>query len=211
METVAFWRRLHPLLRVGGTSPDAHAEGVARLEPLAQAVTDARAVLRAAKRAELAAFAEIRVLNLSVPLLLAGRFAKGHPVRSALGAVFALVPRSDALNLQRARRLIAVWRSANRAVAARKAGDGIVRDEVGLAEFIRMVGEYPQLGQATADAELEFHAARTILRTQHRKVDRLNKRAYLKFKAETCGNAPLRQALANAITREQPSAARRRK
>ena len=77
METVAFWRRLHPLLRVGGTSPDAHAEGVARLEPLAQAVTDARAVLRAAKRAELAAFAEIRALNLSVPLLIAGWFAKG--------------------------------------------------------------------------------------------------------------------------------------
>ena len=210
METVAFWRRYLPAMTVGGWSPDGLAEEIARLEPLAQAVAEARTQAKTVKQAELAAFERIRSLNLNVPLLIAGRFDEGHPVRVALAAVYAVTPETDELNLLRARRLIPVWRKADAALAARKPGDAIVRDEAGVAEFETWVTDYPKTLQATVEAVTAFRAARTALRSQHDRVDQLNKRAYKKFKAEAYTDPALRSALQTAITREKSSGSRRR-
>jgi hypothetical protein len=210
-ETVAFWRQYHPSLTVRGTTPDAHAADIARLEPLAQALAAARTHVKTMKQAELAAFARLRLLNLAVPLLIAGRFDVGHPVRSALPSIYAVVPRSDALNLRRARRLIAVWRQANAALAARKPGDAIMRDDMGVTEFAQLVRDYPQTLSATAGAVTAFRQARTQLRQQHRRVDDLNKRAYGKFTAETLRDKVKLAALRAAITREKTSGSRRRR
>lgn len=208
-ETLAFWRRFLPLIAVGGTSPDQHEADIGRLEPLAQAQEDGRVAAKSAKQAELAHFRQIRSLNLAVPKLIAGQFDDGHAVRSALAAVYPVVPRSAALNLRRARILTPVWKAANAALAARPAGTAIVRDGVGVADFEKLVADYPAAAQATAAAVAKFRLTRTALRTQHRQVDGLNKRAYQKFKAEARWNLTLATALGSAITREKTSGSRK--
>ena len=210
-ETLTFWRRHLPLIAVGGTSPDQHEADIGRLEPLAQAQEDCRAAAKAAKQAELAHFRRIRSLNLAVPKLIAGQFDDGHAVRPALAAVYPVVPRSAELNLRRARILMPVWKAANAALAARPAGTAIVRDGVGVTNFETLVADYPAVVQATAVAVAAFRLARTALRTQHRQVDGLNKRAYKKFKAEARFSRTLREALPTAITREKTGRPRRRK
>jgi hypothetical protein len=210
-ETLAFWRRFLPLIAVGGTSPDQHEADIGRLEPLAQAQEDCRAAAKAAKQAELARFRQIRSLNLAVPKLIAGQFDAGHAVRSALAAVYPVVPRSAGLNLRRARILIPVWKAANAALAARPSGAAIVRDGVGVTEFEKLVVVYPAAVQVTASVVAAFRSARTALRTQHRRVDRMNKRAYQKFKAEARMNPVLGEALRTAIMREKTGSVPRRK
>ena len=210
-ETLAVWRQFRPLMTMGGRLPDAFAADAARLEPLGTVLAEARTAVRVAKQAELAAFHRLRSLNLSIPLLIAGRFDRGHRVRLALEAVFELVPRSDALNLQRARRLIAVWRMADAVLAAGVPAEAIVREGVGLPEFTRLVADYPQAGLALAETEAEFRLARSALRQQHRLVDRLNKRVYQKLKAEGRFDAVLAEVLAKSITREPASGSRTRR
>ena len=210
-ETLTFWRRFLPLIVVGGTSPDQHEAAIGCLEPLAQAQEAGRVAATTAKQAELAHFHRIRSLNLAVSQLIAGQFDDGHAVRSALAAVYPVVPRSAELNLRRARILMPVWKAANAALAARPAGTAIARDGVGVTDFEKLVADYPAAVRATADAVAAFRLARTALRTQHRRVDGLNKRAYQKFKAEARSNGPLREALQTAITREKTGRPRRRK
>jgi hypothetical protein len=210
-ETVAFWRRFLPLMKVGGTSPDQHEADCARLAPLAQVQEDGRAAAKSAKQAELARCRQIRSLNLAVPQLIAGQFDNGHAVRSALAAVYPVVPRSAELNLHRARILLPVWKAADAALAARSPGAAIVRDGVGITDFEKLVLDWPAAVQSTADAVVAFRSARTALRAQHRRVDRMNKRAYGKFKAEGRSNPSLGEALRTAITREKTGQPRRRK
>ena len=183
-ETVAYWRKFDPAMTVRGTTPDAHEAEIARLEPLAQALAEARTHAKSVKQAELAAFQRIRRLNLAVPQLIAGRFDNGHPVRTALAAIYKMVPRSDALNLRWARMLIPVWRQADAALSAHRPGDAIVRDDVGVAEFEQLLEDYPPTLRATAEAVTARREARTQLRRQHRHVDEFNKRAYKKFAAD---------------------------
>ena len=204
-ETLEFWRRFVPLMTVGGTTPGQHAASVAALGGLAQAREDRRADAKAAKSREVAGFHLIRTLNLAVPKLIEGRFADGHALREALAAVYAIVPRSDALNLKRARVLIPIWRKADAALAARKPGDAITREAAGLAEFEKAVNAYPALVQATAEAEAALAQARSALRTQNRAVDRMNKRAYRKLGAEARCVPGRTHLLRASVTTEKPS------
>jgi hypothetical protein len=203
-QTLAFWRRFAPLMAVGGTTPAQHAAQVAALRGLAQVREDRRADAAAAKRREMAGFHLIRTLNLAVPKLIEGQFAEGDPLREALAAVYAIVPRSDALNLQRARVLIPIWRKADAKLAARKPGDAITREATGRAEFEKAVKDYPALVQATADAEATLGQARSALRTLHGAVDRMNKRAYRKLAAEARSVPGRTELLRASVTTEKP-------
>jgi len=197
-ETVTFWRRFLPLMKVGGTTPDQHATDLARLQTLAQEREDRLADARAAKKRELAQFNLIRTLNLAVPKLIAGRFDESHPIAPLLAGVYAVVPRSDELNLRRARLLVPVWKRVNAALSARRPGETMVRDEIGVAEFEQMIAGYPALVQTTSDEGLKVAQARAALRLHHRKTDRLNKRAYKKFRAESRTHAAMRESLQTA-------------
>ena len=210
-ETLAFWKKYLPLMTVGGTTPDQHAADLDRLEPLVQARDDRSVDVQAAKHRVREQLRQIRALNLAVPMLIAGSFEEADPIRQSLARVQQIVPRTRALNLERARVLIPVWQAANAALASRPPGEAIVRDTVGVTEFAGLVAGYPALGQGVDNAAADLSQARSALRAHHRHVDRMNKRAYLKFKAEAYTNEVLRTALLAAITREKTSGSRRRK
>ena len=209
-ETLAVWRQHLPLMAVGGTTPEMHAADIARLEPLAQAVAMARTEAQTVKQRELAAFARIRWLNLNVPPLIAGQFADGHPVPAALAALYQVVPRSDELNLHRARLLIPIWKNANAALAGGQPAQTVLCDGVGVADFEKLIENYPKVLQATSDAVAAFRQERVALREQHGRVDRMNKRAYKKFQAEARTNGALKATMLTGITREKTSGSRRR-
>lgn len=209
-ETLTFWRRFLPALNVGGTTPDQHQTDLAALETLAQAHATCRTEVKTAKQAELAHFNRIRTLNLALPRLIAGQFDEGHALRLALAGVYRVVPRSAALNLRRARLLIPVWKAANDVLAASQPGAALTRGGAGVADFEKLVTDYPAAVQAHADALTNRRSARTALRQQHRQVDRMNKRAYLKFKSEAGWSPALWQALRTGITREKSSSSARR-
>jgi hypothetical protein len=209
-ETLTVWRQHLPLMAVGGTTPDRHAADIARLEPLAQAVVTARTEARTVKQRELAAFERIRWLNLNVPQVIVGQFADDHPVPATLAAVYQVVPRSDELNLRRARLLVPIWKNANAELASRQPAQTVEADGVGVADFEKLIADYPKVLQATAESVTDFRQARAALRAQHGRVDRLNKRAYKKFQAEARTNESLKAAMRTGITRERTSGSRRK-
>ncbi|SRR5581483_3541269 len=205
METVTFWRKFFPLMSVAGTGVDQHAANLDQLGRLAQERENRKTAAKQMKNTELAQFAAIRTLNLAVPQLITAQFDESHPVRQSLAAVFTIVPRSDALNLRRARILIPIWKQANAELAKRPSGTAIMRDTTDVAAFEQMVMRYPERLQETSDAEAALTSARGALRIFCRQVDRMNKRAYLKFSAEARTDATVREVLLASITREKPS------
>ena len=202
-ETVAVWREYLPLMTVGGTGVDGFAAELGSLGELAQVRDDRSADVEMEKHRERAGYQAIRSLNLAVPKLIEGELADEHPLRELLGAIYALVPQTNALNLKRARKLIPLWKKANAAVAALNPGDAIVRGTTGVAEFTQMVVDFPPLSQATSDAQMTLRAARGELRTRSRQVDRMNKRIYLKLKSEARSDPALKAALLAQVTRER--------
>jgi hypothetical protein len=210
-QTLAFWRRFFPLMKMANTTPDLHAADLARLQPLAQERDNRRTDARGAKQRELTHFRLIRSLNLAVPQLVAGHFQESHPLRQSLSAVYKIVPRSRELNVRRARLLIPIWKSANAALAERQPGAAIVREAVGVTELETLLADFPAVLQATVDEQATLRLARTALRTHQRQTDRVNKRAYLKFKAEVRTDPALGEILFATITREKSSRPRQRR
>ena len=191
-ETLPVWRQFLPLKDVGGVKPDQHAAEVARFDELVGVREDRKTAATMAKALELAGFNFIRTLNLEVPKLIEGEFAEGHAVREPLAALYQIVPRSDALNLKRARMLVPAWKAADAALSARAPGGSIVREGIGVAGLEAAIKDYPKLQQASADAGAALAVAQKELRTQARKVDQMNKRIFKVLRAEADTDAAVK-------------------
>ena len=200
-QTLAVLRTHRPALRVGPYGLVEFAEVAARVGGLVEAREVADVAFRVARMAFLLGNRQVRFLSLKVPLLIAGYFQKGTAVAELLPEIWALVPRTPAVVMRRARKVLAAWKCADEALAERTPPEPpVVLGLVGVEEFRGLVEGQAGLEQAMENAASELRAGRIALRGETRSLDKVNKRFFQKLRAEARLDAAVGSALSQITT-----------
>jgi len=122
------------------------------------------------------------------------------PAESALidllAPVYAIVPRTTELALERGMKLKSALDKIDAYLAAQTPARGpVTSGGKGVVDLVALMNAQPALEQAVEDTAAEVSSARTALRTAATTVDRLNKRFYSKLQSEARTNPALAAAL----------------
>ena len=177
----------------------------AALEGLAQTRDDALTAYDGANNGENLAFLALRALVLALPLCAEGELDDTDKQESGLldllASVYAIVPRTTELALERGHKLKSALTKINAFLAAQMpVRDPITSGAKGVAELVALMAAQPALEQAVTDAAADVTGARTVLRVAATALDRLNKRFYKKLDAESRTNEALAAALGQIAT-----------
>ena len=204
-QTVAVITLHLPSLTLGGMDAAGLLARSAALNGLAQSRDDALADLDVAANAENQGFLQIRNLTLALPKSVAGELDATVETEAGLldllAPVYALVPRTTKLALDRAMKLKSALDKINPYLAAQVPARGpITSGGRGAAELAALIAAQPVLGPAQDDAASTVSTARGALRTATAALDRWNKRFYAKLQAEARTNETLAGAMDQIAT-----------
>jgi hypothetical protein len=204
-QTAAVINKYIPALKIGGVDAAGLLAQSKALDGLAQLRDDAIANSDAAANAEHLGYLQIQNLVLGLPQSAEGELDDNVAAESALldllSPVYAIVPRTTELALERGMKLKSALDKVNAYLAAQVPPRGpITSGGKGLAELNTLMAAQPALEQAIEDTAANVSAARTALRTAATTVDRLNKRFYAKLQSEARTNAALAAALGQVTT-----------
>ena len=200
MQTAAVINKYIPGLKVGGVdAPGLLAQSKA-LDGLAQLRDDALATADGAVNAESMGQTAIHDLVLSLPHSVEGELDANVPAEAALldllAPVYAVVPRTTELALERGMKLKSALDKVNPYLAAQTPVRGPVSSGGKTeADLVALMNAQPSLEQAIEDTAAGVSSARTALRTAATNVGRLNKRFYAKLQSESRTDAALAAAL----------------
>ena len=204
-QTAAVINKFIPTLKISALDAAGLLAQAKALDGLAQLRDDAIAGADAAVNAENLGLTQIQNLVLGLPQSAEGELDDNVPAESALldllSAVYAVVPRTTELALERAMKLKSALDKINAYLAAQTPVRGpITSGGKGVTDLNALVLAHPALEQAVEDTAATVTSARTALRTAATTVDRLNKRFYAKLQAEARTNVALATALSQITT-----------
>jgi hypothetical protein len=204
-QTAAVINKNIPTLTVAGVNAAGLLAQSKALDGLAQLRDDAVTTSDAAVNAEHLGQMQIHNLVLSLPHVVEGELDENVPAESALldllAPVFAIVPRTTELTLDRGMKLKSALDKINAYLAAQTPARGpVTSGGKGVADLNTLITTQPLLEQAVEDTAADVSSARTALRTAATAVDRLNKRFYAKLQSEARTNAALALALGQIDT-----------
>jgi hypothetical protein len=198
LQTIAVINTHVPSLTVGGVNSSALQSLCSNLDGLAQTRDNKVADADTAANAESLAHQTLRRLTLALPAAAEADLNEENEIEAKLigllDPVYAITPRTTELALQRARKLVPVLTKIN-AHRALTALPPVTSGGKGLTELNAAITAMPALEQNVETEAAEARDARTDLRSAARAVDRLNKRFYLRLKAEARENPDLAAAL----------------
>ena len=205
MQTAAVINKYLPALKVAGVDAAGLLTQSGALDGLAQTRDDALTASDAAVNAENIGYLQIQNLTLALPQSTEGELDDNVPAESALldllSPVYAIVPRTTELALERAMKLKSALDKINPYLAAQTPARGpITSGGKGVADLNALMTAQPALEQAIEDMAASVSAARTALRTAATALDRLNKRFYAKLQSEARTNDALAAALGQITT-----------
>ena len=204
-QTAAVINKYLPTLKIAGVDAAGLITQSKALDGLAQLRDDALASSDAAVNAENLGYLLIQNLDLSLPQSAEGELDDNVLTESALldllSPVYAIVPRTTELALERAMKLKSVLDKINPYLAAQTPVRGpITSGGKGVTDLNALMAAQPALEQAIEDTAANVSAARTALRIAATSLGRLNKRIYAKLSAEARTNAALAAALGQITT-----------
>ena len=204
-QTVAILNQYLPTLKVGTVDSTGLLALSQALEGLAQTRDNELASYDAANNAENQGFLTLQALSLALPQAAESELDDTVPAESALidllASVYAVVPRTTELALERSHKLVSVLNKINTYLTtATPARPAITTGGKGVTDLIATMAAQPGLEQTLEDHAVEVTTARTTLRVAATTVDRLNKRFYGKLQAEARTNATLATALSGITT-----------
>lgn len=199
-QTAAVINKFVPTLKIGGVDAAGLLTQSKALDGLAQQRDDAIATSDAAVNAENLGYLQIQNLDLGLPQSAEGELDDNVPAESALldllSPVYAVVPRTTELALERGMKLKSALDKINTYLAAQTpVRNPVTSGGKGVTDLNALITAQPALEQALEDTAANVSSARTVLRTAATTVDRLNKRFYAKLQSEARTNAPLAAAL----------------
>ncbi len=205
VQTAAVINKYIPALTVGGVNAAALLLQSHALDGLAQLRDDAVAAADGAVNAESLGQGSIHDLVLSLPHSAEGELNDNVPAESALldllSPVFAIVPRTTELALERGMKLKSALDKINPYLAAQIPVRGpVTSGGKSEADLVALMAAQPALEQAIEDTAAGVSSARTTLRTAATNVDRLNKRFYVKLQSESRTNHVLSAGLGQITT-----------
>lgn len=205
VQTAAVITKYIPTLKVGAVDAPGLLLQSHALDGLAQSRDNAMATSVAAVNAESMGQTAIHDLVLALPRVAEGELDDNVPAESALldllAAVFAIVPRTTELALERAMKLKSALDIINPYLAAQTPVRGpVTSGGKGVTDLNSLITGQPVLEQAVEDAAAGLTSARTGLRTPATGVDRLNKHFYSKLQSEGRTNPALAVALGQIDT-----------
>ncbi len=204
-QTAAVINKFVPGLKIAGVDAAGLLTQSKALDALAQSRDDAIATHDAAANAENLGYLQIQNLVLGLPQAAEGELDDNVPAESALldllSPVYAIVPRTTELALQRAMCLKSALDKSNAYLGVQTPARGpITSGGKGITDLNTLTAAQPALEQSIEDTAADVSAKRTALRTAATNVDRLNKRFYAKLQSESRTNAALADALAQIAT-----------
>jgi hypothetical protein len=205
VQTAAVLNKFIPTLKVNGVDAAGLLAQSNALDGLAQKRDDALTTSDAAVNAESLGQNAIHDLVLSLPHVAEGELDDNVPAESALmdllAPVYAIVPRTTELALERGMKLKSALDKINAYLAAEiPARPPVTSGGKGETDLVALMTAQPALEQAIEDTAAAVSSARTTLRTAATNVDRLNKRFYAKLQSEARTNPALADALAQIDT-----------
>jgi hypothetical protein len=200
VQTAAVINKFIPALKVNGVDATGLLAQSNALDGLAQTRDDTLTTSDAAVNAESLGQIAIHDLVLSLPHVAEGELDDNVPAESALidllAPVYAIVPRTTELALERGMKLKSALDKINAYLAAETPARGpVTSGGKGETDLVALMAAQPLLEQAIEDTAAEVSSARTALRTAATTVDRLNKRFYAKLQSEARTNPALATAL----------------
>lgn len=200
VQTAAVINQFIPALTVSGVNAAGLLDQSNALDGLAQTRDDVIATSDGAVNAESLGQTAIHDLVLSLPHVAEGELDDNVPAESALldllTPVYAVVPRTTELALERGMKLKSALDKINTYLAAENPVRGpVTSGGMGVTDLNNLIIAQPALEQAIEDAAAGVSSARTALRTAATTVDRLNKRFYAKLQSEARTNPTLAAAL----------------
>ena len=200
VQTAAVINKNIPTLKVGGVDAAGLLAQSHALDGLAQLRDDAITTSDGAVNAESLGQTAIHDLVLSLPHVAEGELDDNVPAESALldllPPIYAIVPRTTELALERGMKLKSALDKINLYLAAQTPVRGpVTSGGKGVADLVTLMAAQPALEQAIEDTAAVVTTTRTNLRTAATNVDRLNKRFYAKLQSEARTNGALATAL----------------
>lgn len=204
-QTAAVINKYIPTLKIGTVDAAGLLTQSGALDDLAQERDDDIAASDAAVNAENLGRLQIQNLDIGLPQSAEGELDDNLPAESALldllSPVYALVPRTTELALERGMKLKSALTKINTYLAAQTPARGpITTGGKGVADLDALMTAQAPLEQAVEDTAAEVSSSRTALRVAATAVDRLNKRFYARLQSEARTNAALAAALPQIIT-----------
>ena len=185
-ETIAVWTQFAPGFQVKKLTLAKHTADVNGLPGLAQARDTQQTALDNVAGLRDASLSFIRDIATRVPHIIENNLDAEDELAADLHVVYAIQAGvSEASDLNRARKVVALWTAVNADRAAqapplapitlKKAGDS---SDVALADFQTAVQGYQTLQQNVATADTNLTKAKSALRVQTLRTDANNKRWY---------------------------------
>ncbi len=205
VQTAAVVTQFIPTLKVGAVDAPGLLLQSHALDGFAQKRDDAMGAHIAAVNAENLGQSTLHDLVLQLPRAAEGELNDTVPAESALlnllAPVYALVPRTTELTLERGMKLKSALDLINPYLAAQTPARGpVTSGGKGVTDLNALITGQPVLVQAIEDTSAGLTSARTGLRTPATGVDRLNKHFYAKLQSEARTNPALEVALGQIDT-----------
>ncbi len=200
MQTASVINKFIPTLKVNGVDAAGLFTQSNALDSLAQSRDDTVTDYDAAVNAESMGQVGIHDLVLSLPHVAEGELDDNVPSESALidllSPVYAIVPRTTELALERGMKLKSALDKINPYLAAQIPVRGpVTSGGKSEADLVALMTAQPALEQSIEDTTAAVSSSRTTLRMAATNVDRLNKRFYAKLQSEARTNPALAAAL----------------
>lgn len=204
-QTAAVINQYIPTLKIGSVDAAGLLTQSHALDGLAQSRDDALASSDAAVNTENQGYLLIQNLDIGLPQSAEGELDDNVPAESALldllSPVYAIVPRTTELALERGMKLRSALDKINAYLAAQMpVRPAITSGGKDVGDLTIGMGTQPIREQAVEDAAADVSSARTGLRTAATAVDRLNKRFYAKLQSESRTDDALAAALSQIAT-----------
>jgi hypothetical protein len=205
VQTAAVVNKFIPTLKIGAVDSAGLLTQSNALDGLAQTRDDKVTASDAAINAEAMGQNAIHDLVLSLPHVAEGELDDNVPAESALidllSPVYAVVPRTTEMALERGMKLKSALDKINPYLAAQTPVRGpVTSGGKSEADLVALMTAQPVLEQAIEDTAADISSSRTTLRTAATNVDRLNKRFYTKLQSEARTNMALAAALGQIDT-----------
>lgn len=204
-QTAAVINEHVPTLKIGTIGKTELLAQSTALDALAQGRDDAIADSDAAANAENQGFLTIQRLTFQLPKAAEGELDDSVAAESALldlySPVYAIIPRTTELALERAMKLVSALNKTNDYLISLTPPREIISSGgKELTDLQGLMTAQPALEQTVEDEAAGATTARSALRVAATAVDRLNKRFYKKLEGEARTNAALADALGQIDT-----------
>ena len=145
--------------------------------------------------------AQIHLLVVKVPALIAASLSEEPHILADLDKVYAVVPETFSACVERAQKLVPAWKAANAFLAAQSpAIPPLTRNGKTVANLETLIAQATPAGSAVAIFEFEAGTLRGTLRRDAQRVGRINKAAYKAMMALADPGTPGMDALGTIST-----------